>query len=168
MAAKRAGIETIDGWVDAHPFRVHLGHLMATAALSSDDIAAVAGVPARLAHHLAHGRAGRPLRRISPDAACRLFALTPQHLAFLGRLVVPAAPARLQLRRLRSAGWDDVMIAQRVGGSAADLARLAASDSTCSQLLTLRLTAAASAVTAADWRRRCRDLSLRADHLAAA
>ena len=168
MAARRAGIERIDGWVDAHPFRVHLWHLMSTAALTSDDIATVAGVPARLAHHLAHGRGGRPLRRISPDAAGRLFVLTPQHLAFLDRLAVPAAPARLQLRRLRSAGWDDVVIARRVGGSAADLDRLATSESTCSQLLTLRLTAAASAVAAADWRRRCRDLPLIDDQLAAA
>ena len=168
MAARRAGLECIDGWVDAHPFRAHLWHLMTTTALTTDDIATAAGVPARLAHHLAHGRGGRPLRRICPDAAGRLFALTPQHLAFLGRLVVPAAAARLQLRRLRNAGWDDVMIAQRVGGSTADLDRLATSDGTCSQLLTLRLTAAASAVTAADWIRRCRDLPSLDDQPAAA
>ncbi len=160
MAANRAQVGRIDGWVDAQPFRALLWHLMSTSALTTEDIATVAGVPPRLAHHLAYGRAGRPLRRISPDAAGRLLALTPWRLAFLGRLTVPSGPARLQLRRLRRAGWDDVVIARRVGSSAADLDRLATSDRTCSQLLTLRLTAAASAVESARWRRRCRNPSL--------
>lgn len=168
MAASRAQVGRIDGWVDAQPFRALLWHLMSTSALSTEDIATVAGVPPRLAHHLAHGRAGRPLRRISPDVAGRLLVLTPRHLAFLGRLAVPSGPARLQLRRLRRAGWDDVVIAQRVGSSAADLERLATIDRTCSQLLTLRLTAAASAVESARWRRRGRNPSLAAQQNVAA
>lgn len=166
MAVRRAAIGRIDGWVDAQPFRAHLWHLMTTTALNTEDIATVAGVPTRLAYHLAHGRAGRPLRRISPDAAGRLLALTPRHLALLGRITVPAAPARLQLRRLRRAGWDDVLIAERVGSTAADLDRLATSGSTCSQLLTLRLTAAASAIESARWR--CRSAGRSIDQRAAA
>jgi hypothetical protein len=168
MTAKPAEIGHIDGWVDAQPFRAHLWHLMATSALDAEDIATVAGLPARLAHHLAHGRRGRPLRRISADAATRLFSLTPRYLAFLARLAVPSGPARLQLRRLRRAGWDDVTIAQRVGSTTTELDRLATSGASCSQLLTLRLTAAASAVESARWRSRCQDLTLAADRAAAA
>ena len=141
-------------WVDAAPFRAQICHLMAAFALHTEDVATAAGISARLAEHLVHGRNGRPTRRISPDMALRLLRLSDDYVGFLGRLRVPSGPARLQLERLRRAGWDDLSIAVRVGVSAPDLERLAATATTCSQLLTVRLTAAARANQQASWAER--------------
>jgi len=89
------------------------------------------------------------VRRISPDTARRLLRMSDDQLAFLGRLRVPSGPARLQVHRLRRSGWDDCAVAERVGISAPELERLASAATTCTQLLTLRLTAAAQAADTA-------------------
>ena len=130
-------------WVDARPFRAQLRYLMASGSLSVEDVAAVAGISARLAERLLHGRDGRPLRRISPDTARRLLQVSDQQVRALRRIMVPAAPARLQLQRLHGAGWDDLLIAERVRVAAPERVELAAGADTCSLLLTIRLTAAA-------------------------
>ena len=130
-------------WVDARPFRAQLRYLMASGSLSVGDVAAVAGISPRLADRLLHGRDGRPLRRISPDTARRLIQISDQQVRALRRIMVPATPARLQLQRLRCAGWDDLLIAERVHAAAPELVELAAGADTCSLLLTIRLTAAA-------------------------
>jgi hypothetical protein len=145
MPVFAAGGKTTDQWVDAGPFRAQLRYLMASGSLSVDDVAAVAGISARLADRLLHGRNGRPLRRISPDSARRLIQISDQHVQALRRIMVPAAPARLQLRRLYRAGWENLAIAQRVRVPAPDLVELAAGAETCSLLLTIRLTATARA-----------------------
>jgi hypothetical protein len=145
MAGFASRDEATDHWVDAGPFRAQLRYLMASGSLSVDDVAAVAGISARLADRLLHGRDGRPLRRISPDTARRLIQISDQHVRALPRIMVPAAPARLQLRRLYRAGWANLAIAERVGVPAPELAELAAGAETCSLLLTVRLTAAARA-----------------------
>ena len=137
--------EETDRWVDAGPFRAQLRYLMASGSLTLDDVAAVAGISSRLADRLLHGRNGRPLRRISPETARRLIQVSDQHLQALRRIMVPAAPARLQLRRLYRAGWDDHAIAKRVRVAIPELAALAAGAETCALLLTVRLTAAARA-----------------------
>jgi hypothetical protein len=134
-----------DQWVDAKPFRAQLRYLMASGSLSVDDVAAVAGISARLADHLLHGRDGRPLRRISPDTARRLIQISDQQVQALRRIMVPAAPARLQLRRLHRMGWEDLVIADRVRVAVPELVELAAGADICSLLLTVRLTAAARA-----------------------
>jgi plasmid maintenance system antidote protein VapI len=134
-----------DQWVDAGPFRAHLRYLMASGSLSVDDVAAVAGISARMADRLLHGRNGRPLRRISPDTARRLIQISDQQVRALRRIMVPAAPARLQLRRLHRAGWHNLAIAERLGVAAPELMELAAGAGACSLLLTVRLTAAARA-----------------------
>jgi hypothetical protein len=85
------------------------------------------------------------LRRISPETARRLIQVSDQHVQTLRRIMVPAAPARLQLRRLYRAGWDDHAIAKRVRVAIPELAELAAGAETCALLLTVRLTAAARA-----------------------
>ena len=121
-----------DKWVDAGPFRAQLRYLMASGSLTIEDVAALAGISARVADRLMHGRDGRQLRRI----------------------VVPAAPARLQLRRLYRAGWDDLAIASRVRGSVPELVELARGSDSCSLLLTVRLTAAAHAVDSLRYRSR--------------
>ena len=134
-----------DQWVDAGPFRAQLRYLMASGSLSVDDVAAVAGISTRLADRLLHGRNGRQLRRISPDTARRLIQVSDQQVQALRRIMVPAAPARLHLRRLYRAGWENLAIAQRVRVAAPELIDLAAGSDSCSLLLAIRLTAAVRA-----------------------
>jgi len=150
--AERAGLT--EEWVDARPFRAQLRYLMASGSLSADDVAAVAGISARLADRLLHGRDGRVLRRISSETALRLIQISDQQVRALRRIMVPAAPARLQLVRLHRAGWDDLRIAEQVRVAAPELRELAAGAETCSLLLTVRLTAAARAEDSARCRRR--------------
>ncbi len=145
MAALAKRSEVSDQWVDAGPFRAQLRYLMASGSLTVEDVAAVAGISARVANRLLQGRDGRPLRRISPDTARRLIQISDQHVQALRRIMVPAAPARLQLRRLYRAGWDDLATAQRVCVAVPELVELATGADTCSLLLTVRLTAAARA-----------------------
>jgi hypothetical protein len=146
--------EVSDKWVDAGPFRAQLRYLMASGSLTVEDVAALAGISARLADRLLHGRDGRQLRRISPDTARRLIQISNQHVQALRRIVVPAAPARLQLRRLYRAGWDDLAIARRVRCAVPELVELACGSDTCSLLLTVRLTAAARAEDSLRYRSR--------------
>lgn len=160
MAAPTGCDGGTEQWVDARPFRAQLRYLMASGSLTVDDVAAVAGISAQVAERLLHGRDGRPLRRISPDTARRLIQISDQHVRALRRIQVPAAPARLQLRRLQRGGWDDPTIADRVRVAAPELAELAAGAETCSLLLTVRLTAAARAEDSARCRRRLALLSL--------
>jgi hypothetical protein len=145
MAVRANGNEVRDHWVDARPFRAQLRFLMASGSLTVDDVAAIAGISARLADRLLHGRGGRPLRRISPDTARRLIQISDQHVQALRRIMVPAARARLQLRRLHRAGLEDPGIAERVRVTVPELVELASGADTCSLLLTVRLTAAARA-----------------------
>ena len=156
--------EVSDRWVDAGPFRAQLRYLMASGSLTVEDVAALAGISARLADRLLHGRDGRQLRRISPDTARRLIQISNQHVQALRRIVVPAAPARLQLRRLYRAGWDDLAIARRVRVAVPELVELARGSDTCSLLLTVRLTAAARAEDSLRYRNR---LGCRGDREAA-
>jgi transcriptional regulator with XRE-family HTH domain len=143
MAVLAKRLEVSDHWVDAGPFRAQLRYLMASGSLTLEDVAAIAGISARLADRLLHGRDGRPLRRISPDTARRLIQISDQHVQALRRIMVPASPARLQLRRLYGAGWDDLAIARRVRVAVPELVEVACGADTCSLLLTVRLTAAA-------------------------
>jgi hypothetical protein len=152
--AVRAQGNTGDHWVDATPFRAQLRFLMASGSLTVDDVAAVAGISVRLADRLLHGRDGRPVRRISPDTARRLIQVSGEHVQALRRTMVPAAPARLQLRRLHRAGLENLVIAERVRIAVPELVELASGADTCSLLLTVRLTAAARAEDS--WRYRNR------------
>jgi hypothetical protein len=145
MAAPTKRVEVGDHWVDARPFRAQLRYLMASGSFTVEDVAAVAGISARLARRLLHGRDGRQLRRISPDTARRLIQISDQHVRALRRIMVPAASARLQLRRLSRAGWDYLAIAERVRVPVPELVELASGADACSLLLTVRLTAAARA-----------------------
>ena len=67
-------------WVDAAPFRAHLRYLMASASLSAGEVAAAAGISARLAERLLHGRNGRALRRISPETGRRLIRVSVERI----------------------------------------------------------------------------------------
>ena len=145
MAVRTEGPGLAGQWVDARPFRAQLRYLMASGSLTVDDVAAVAGISAQVAERLLHGRDGRPLRRISPDTARRLIQISHQHVRALRRIAVPAGQARLQLRRLHRAGWENLGLAERLRVAALELTELAAGAETCSLLLAVRLTAAARA-----------------------
>jgi hypothetical protein len=134
-----------DEWVDARPFRAQLRYLMASGSLSVDDVAAAAGISARLADSLLHGRGGRPVRRVSAETARRLIQISDQDVRALRRIMVPAAPARLQLCRLYRSGLEDLAIAERVRVAVPELIELASGADTCSLLLAVRLIAAARA-----------------------
>ena len=74
--------------------------------------------------------------------------------AVVRRIMVPAAPARLQLHRLHRAGLENLAIAERICIAVPELVELASGADTCSLLLTVRLTAAARAEDS--WRYRNR------------
>jgi hypothetical protein len=76
----RTASEEIGHWVDAAPFRAQLHHLMGSTALSAAEVATAAGISRRLAVHLAYGRNGRALRRVSPETGRRLMALSVTQL----------------------------------------------------------------------------------------
>ena len=90
----RAAPEQGGYWVDAAPFRAQLHHLMGSTALTASEVAAAAGISARLADHLAYGRNGRALRRVSPETGRRLMAMSVTQLR------------RLRSQRLRAA-WTE-------------------------------------------------------------
>lgn len=131
------------GWVDAAPFRAHLRFLSGVGSLTTEDVATLAGISTSAADHLLHGRAGRSVRRISPEVARRLLAITANDVRSMRWRLGPARRARLALAALRRAGRTDAEIAELAGISATDLAELAGSAEHCSQLLIIRLTTVA-------------------------
>lgn len=131
------------GWVDAAPFRAHLRFLTAVGSLTTDDVAALAGISASAADHLLNGRAGRSVRRISPEVARRLIGISTADVRGLPWRLVPAEKALTQLARLRRSGFSDIQIAELAGVSPIELAALSDAPRHCSQLLTIRLTATA-------------------------
>ena len=76
MGVRTTALDEVDHWVDAAPFRAQLHHLMGGTALTTDEVAAAAGISARLAAHLAYGRNGRALRRVSAETGRRLMSLS--------------------------------------------------------------------------------------------
>ena len=91
-------------WVDATPFRAHLMHLLATG-LTEPVIARLAGVSVRSVDHLAHGRRGRPVRRICGDTGRRLLRITTVEARAIRFRPVPVRPSRYRLRAMVAAGW---------------------------------------------------------------
>lgn len=132
-------------WVDATPFRAHLRFLMAVGSLSIGDISTLAGISSPATRHLLNGRDGRAVRRISPQMARKLIAVSVDDVRGLPWRLVPAERARTQLARLRDTGRADAEIADLAGVSAVDLVRLDGPAEHCSQLLTVRLTATVEA-----------------------
>jgi hypothetical protein len=132
------------GWVDATPFRAHVRFLMSVGTLSAADVATVAGVSVTAVAHLLSARGGDRARRLSPDTARRLLALSADDVRGLRWHLVPAHRARAKLETLRKAGLSDGRIAERARVDIGDLARLDGNAQHCSALLNLRLTAAVS------------------------
>lgn len=130
------------GWVDATPFRAHLRFLTGVGSLTTEEVATLAGISAAAANHLLYGRAGGVVRRISPEVGRRLIAISANDVRSLRWRLVPAEKAQVQLARLRRAGRSDAEIAELGRVSLIELAA-AGSSQHCSQLLVIRLTAAA-------------------------
>jgi hypothetical protein len=79
-------------WVDAAPFRAHVAHLMAAAALDVEAVALLAGVRTRaVARLMAVRQNGRPVpRRINPELARSLLEVRSSDVRALRCRVVGA------------------------------------------------------------------------------
>ena len=135
------------GWVDAHPFRAHVRHLMAAGDLTGGVVAQLAGVSPRAVQHLLAGRGGGSVRRISPVLARRLYQVTAEEARAVHYRLVPAATAARRLRRLLAAGWRLDELASLLGVRESELGAVAEERvTTCSQVLALRVAAEAYAL----------------------
>jgi hypothetical protein len=129
-------------WVDAGPFRAHLRHVMGVGDLTATEVATLAGVPPQLAVSLAHGRVGRPVRKISPASARALLQVSAREVRAVRTRQVPAAESRRRLRGLRAQGAGLAELAVGLGVTVDELATLAAPRTCwCRALLALRLLA---------------------------
>ncbi|HEY5980011.1 MAG TPA: hypothetical protein VIT41_10290 [Microlunatus sp.] len=129
-------------WVDATPFRAHLTHLLATG-LTEPVIARLTGVSVRSINHLAHGRRGRPVRRICGDTGRRLLRITTMEARAIRFRPVPVRPSRYRLRAMVEAGWTRPRLAASIGVSIRDVDQiLDRGAATCSQLAALKISAA--------------------------
>jgi hypothetical protein len=129
-------------WVDSGPFRAHLRLLMAVGALTATEAATLAGVSPRMAGSLLHGRGGRPVRRIDPESARALIAVSAHQARSLRSRQVPAGESRARLRRLLAdTGLPE--LADRLEVAPTVLVGLAdGTASWCNGLLALRLVVA--------------------------
>ena len=91
MGGRTTALGEVGYWVDAAPFRAQLHHLMGGTALTLGEVAGAAGISVRLAEHLAYGRNGRALRRVSEETGRRLMCLSVAQLR--RRRVVLREPA---------------------------------------------------------------------------
>jgi hypothetical protein len=131
-------------WVDSAPFRAHLRFLLSVSEASPEVVALLAGVAPRLARRVLTGDGGRPLRRISPDTARRLYAVTPAVLRECRLRTVPAAPVAATMRRMEVLGWSRVDWCEQLGLSQAAVVALASGRTRrCSYWVALQIRAAA-------------------------
>jgi plasmid maintenance system antidote protein VapI len=140
-------------WVDAAPFRAHVAHLMAAAALSVEAIALLAGVRTRaVARLMAGGDIGRPVpRRINPELARSLLRVRCSDVQALPCRVVGAQPVIGRARLLRSLGWSESRLAAALGVDRHALGGLLEGSATTSTaLVAVRAAAAVQAVRAID------------------
>lgn len=129
-------------WVNATPFRAHLGQLLATG-LTEPVIARLAGVSLRSVVRLAHGRAGRPIRRICGDTGRRLLRITTSEARAIRFRPVPVRPSRYRLRALAEHGWTVERMVEDIGLGIRDVQQvLQRGSATCSQLVALKISVA--------------------------
>ncbi|MDN5760795.1 MAG: hypothetical protein L0H41_00555 [Microlunatus sp.] len=129
-------------WIDAVPFRAHLVHLLA-AGLTEAVIARMSGLSTPAVRHLAHGRWGRPVRRVPIDTARRLLRITTAEARAVRVRLVPVHPTRQRLREMVAAGWTLAALADELAVSIRELEpALGRGSSSCSQLLRLKVAAA--------------------------
>lgn len=128
-------------WVDATPFRAHVGQLLATG-LTEPVIARLTGLSVRAVVHLAHGRGGRPVRRICGDSARSLLRITTLEARALRFRPVPVRASRYRLRAMAAAGWTVERLAEEAGICIRDVQQvLCPGSATCTQLTALKIAA---------------------------
>lgn len=131
-------------WVDAAPFRAYLQFLAAIGDVPPEVVALLAGIAPRLSRRLLTGDGNRPLRRISPDTARRLYAITPSVLHECRYRTVPAGPVVATMRAMAELGWSAAVWSERLGLSPAAVTSLFTGRAqTCSFWLSLQVRAAA-------------------------
>lgn len=129
-------------WVEATPFRAHLRHLLA-AGLSEPVIARMAGISSVAVVRLAHGREGRPVRRVPSDTGRRLLRITTTEARAVRIRPVPVHPTRQRLREMVTAGSTVEHLADDLSVSIRDLeSAIGRGSATCSQLVALKVAAA--------------------------
>ncbi len=135
------------GWIEAAPFRAHLRHLITEYGLAWRTIAALAEVPDRCVHQLLHGRRGRPVPRVHPVVARRLYQLTGDSVQLARTTLMPAAATTVLLQVLTGRGWTVAELAARTRIPAAELqAILDAGVDRCSRLTAATVRAATQAL----------------------
>ncbi len=80
-ARNQSAAELSGHWVDAAPFRAYLRHLVDSTGLPWQEVAAVARISVPDARRLLTGRRGKPVRRVSPETARRIFWIDHTKLA---------------------------------------------------------------------------------------
>jgi hypothetical protein len=134
-------------WVDAAPFRAHVRHLMAETGVAWRTIAVLADVPSQSVDHLLRGRNGRPVPRLHPLIAERLFHLTRAAVADSAHRQIHAARTQRLLQYLAARGWVVRDLSRRTRIPEGQLADLVAGRSAaCSQLVAATVKAAAQAL----------------------
>lgn len=112
------GISTL---VDAAPVKAHLQQLRA-AGVGRRTIAARSGVSLTVISRLIGIDRHRPARRIHPDTARKLLAVTTSDQA--DGTFIDATGARRRLQALVTLGWTQTEIAARIGWTTANLNRI--------------------------------------------
>lgn len=126
-------------WVDAGPFRAHLTHLLAIG-LTEAVVAQLTGLSLRAVRHLAHGRGGRPVRRICADTGRRLLRLTTWEARAICFRPVPVRASRHRLRLMAGAGWSTSRLADEIGLGIRDVEQIVGRGSaSCPQLAAMKI-----------------------------
>lgn len=138
-------------WVEAAPFRAHVRHLIGETGVAWRTLAVLADVPPQSVDHLLRGRNGRPVPRLHPLIAERLFHLTRTAVSDAAARQVHAGRTQALLQCLTERGWMIGEIARRTQLDERALTALAAGqEPACSQLMAATVKAAAQAL----WDRR--------------
>lgn len=99
-------------YVAAGPARQHIQWL-STQGVGLKRVAQISGVSHGALWKLVYGKNGRPSKRIRPQTAQRILAVTPS--AGAGGSRVPAGPTWEIVNRLLARGWTKAAIAQAIG-----------------------------------------------------
>jgi hypothetical protein len=119
-------------WVAAAPFRYHVQHLIAATGVPWQMVAIVAQVPQQQVRTLLYGRDGRRRPRLSPYAARRLLAVTPEQLWRLRTQRAPASLVRDHLAALLDDGLSVESLASWLSLDTSTVTQLAEGSGTCS------------------------------------
>ena len=136
-------------WVLAAPFRAHVRRLITGTGLPWRTIAVLAAVPSPALRRLLHGRGGRPIVRLHPHIAARLYLLTADEIAGAASRLRACRGTRMVLQLLLDRGWGLVDLAHRSGLPIGELEAIVDGRLECCSQLTV---ATVRALAQALWR----------------